>query len=154
MKQTKHFTHFNSQHPTHQAAVVLGSSVITMVLAKAATMSGIADFKEILPWIIATSFILFYVVFNTVFGLQTDDMNKYWVQSLISYAGLAIISGGLAYLFSSVSLNEAGTIKWIFYILTFAYLVFLSVVKFIKRIVTFAENETWDAPKKRNKKRR
>jgi Na+-transporting methylmalonyl-CoA/oxaloacetate decarboxylase gamma subunit len=41
--------------------------------------------------------------------------------------------------------------------LTFVYLVFLSILNFMKKIVSFAEREEWSAPKKRKsekKKRR
>jgi len=70
---------------------------------------------------------------------------------------LAIVLSALSYLASSVAFNDAGTIRWIFYVLTFVYLVFLSILNFMKKIVSFAEREEWSAPKKRKsekKKRR
>ena len=138
--------------PVRQAAVVLGCSVCFMAFTKIVSWSGLVEFKDYIPWVIAASFLLFFAVFNSVFSLSTDDMNKYWVRSMISYSGLAIISGLLAYLASSVAFNDAGTIRWIFIVLTFVYLVFLSIVNFMKKIVTFAEKEEWTAPKKRQKK--
>lgn len=138
--------------PVNQAAVVLGCIVTFMALTKIATWTGIAEFRDYIPWVIAASFLLFFAVFNSVFSLRTDDMNKYWIRSMISYSGLAIISGLLAYLASSVAFNDAGTIRWIFIVLTFVYLVFLSIVNFMKKIVSFAEREEWTAPKKRRRK--
>ena len=140
--------------PVIQAGVVLGCVVIFTFLTKVAIWTGAAEFKDYIPWVISASFLLFYAVFNSVFSLSTDDMNKYWIRSMLSYAGLAIISGLLSYLASSVSFYEAGTIKWIFIVLTFVYLVFLSIVNFMKKIVSFAEREEWQAPKKRSKNRK
>ncbi len=57
----------------------------------------------------------------------------------------------MAYLFSSLSLNEAGSYRWIFTVLSFGYLVFLSILGFVKRIVEFAEKEDWQRPKKRRR---
>lgn len=141
-----------AKNPVIQAAVVLGISVIFMALSKLASLAGAAEFKDYFPWIISASFLLFFSVLNSIFSLSTDDINKYWIRSIICYLGLALVSGCLAYLASSVAFSEAGTIKWIFYVLTFVYLVFLSILNFMKKIVAFAEREEWTAPKKRKRK--
>ena len=143
-----------AKDPIIQASVVLGFVVIFMALTKVASLSGAVEFKDYFPWIISASFLLFFTVLNSLFSLTSDDTNKYWIRSIISYLGLAIVSGGLAYLVSSVAFNDAGTIRWIFYVLTFVYLVFLSILNFMKRIVAFAEREEWTAPKKRSKNRK
>ncbi len=143
-----------AKDPVNQATVVLGFIVVFIALTKIAIWTGAAEFKDYIPWIISASFLLFFAVLNSIFSLSSDDMNKYWIRSMISYSVLAIISGILAYLTSSVSFEEAGTIRWIFIVLTFVYLVFLSIVNFMKRIVSFAEREEWQAPKKRSKNRK
>ena len=142
-----------AKDPVNQATVVLGITVVFIFLTKVAIWTGAAEFRDYIPWVISASFLLFFAVLNSIFSLSSDDMNKYWIRSIISYSGLAIISGLLAYLASSVSFYEAGTIRWIFIVLTFVYLVFLSIVNFMKRIVSFAEREEWQAPKKRSRKR-
>ncbi len=141
-----------AKDPLMQALAVLGFSVIFMAFAKLASLVGAAEFKDYFPWIISASFLLFFTVLNSLFSLSSDDMNRYWIRSIICYLGLAIVSGALAYLASSVSFDDAGTIRWIFYVLTFVYLVFLSILNFMKKIVAFAEREEWTAPKKRNRK--
>jgi len=141
-----------AKDPVMQASVVLGISVIFMALAKVASLTGAAEFKDYFPWIISASFLLFFTVLNSIFSLSSDDINKYWIRSIICYLSLAIVSGALAYLASSVAFNDAGTIRWIFYVLTFVYLVFLSILNFMKKIVAFAEREEWTAPKKRKRK--
>lgn len=155
MQQDTNDSYFEKVYdPIMQASLVLGCTVVFMVVTKIAIWTGVAEFKDYIPWVISASFLLFFAVLNSIFSLSSDDMNKYWIRSMISYSGLAIISGLLAYLVSSISFNEAGTIRWIFIVLTFVYLVFLSIVNFMKRIVSFAEREEWQAPKKRVKNRK
>ena len=49
--------------------------------------------------------------------------------------------GVLAYIFSSMTITEAGSFKWIFMVLTFGYLLFLSVMRFMRKIVEIAQKE-------------
>ncbi|MGK0452465.1 MAG: hypothetical protein ACJAXE_003142, partial [Neolewinella sp.] len=44
--------------------------------------------------------------------------------------------------------------KWIYFVVTFGYLVFLSMIAFMKKIVEFAQKEEWNRPKLRQKKRK
>lgn len=141
-----------AKDPVNQALVVLGISVIFMALSKVASLAGAAEFKDYFPWIISASFLLFFTVLNSLFSLSSDDTNKYWIRSIITYLCLAIVLAGLSYLASSIAFDDAGTIRWIFYVLTFVYLVFLSILNFMKKIVAFAEREEWTAPKKRKRK--
>ena len=158
MQKTNIDTFFEkAKDPVIQARLVFGCVVFFMALAKLTTLIVATEFKDYFPWIISASFLLFFSVLNSLFSLSSDDINKYWIRSIISYLGLAIVLSALSYLASSVAFNDAGTIRWIFYVLTFVYLVFLSILNFMKKIVSFAEREEWSAPKKRKsekKKRR
>lgn len=73
---------------------------------------------------------------------------------MTAFVGLAIVSSLLAYMFSSVSLEDAGTYKWILTVVAIVYLVFLTMMSMMKKIVGFAEDEVWTHPKRRNKKTR
>ena len=106
---------------------------------------------ERFPWMCAASFLLFFALFNSIFSLSAADTNEYWTKSMIAFAGLALLSGLCAWGFSKLSVNEAGSYKWIFIVVTFGYLVFLSMMGFMKRIVEFAEREDWQSPRKLKK---
>jgi len=73
------------------------------------------------------------------------------VLAMLSFSILAAVSAGVAYFFSALSIAEIGPYKWIYFVLTFGYLVFLSILGFMKRIVDFAEREDWQAPRPRKK---
>lgn len=106
------------------------------------------------PWLVAASFLLFFSLFNAILSATSKNLMKYWGRSIYSFMGLALASGLLAWGFSGIPIGEAGSYKWIFFVVTFGYMVFLSMVAFMKKIVEFAQKEEWNRPKLRQKKRR
>ena len=51
------------------------------------------------------------------------------------------IGSMIAYFFSQTSINDAGSFRWIYFILTFSYLVFLVLTTFIRGILRVLETE-------------
>ena len=112
-----------------------------MLIAKILKWTNLADIAGQAFWIIAGTSILLFAIFNSVLSLSTKDMNLYWTQSIPTYAALMVLSGSLAYLFSAMTMQEAGTFRWIFMVLTFGYLLFLSMMRFMRKIVEIAQKE-------------
>lgn len=112
------------------------------------------EVEQRFPWTIAATFILFFAIFNALISLMTDNMDRYWTRSILSYVALAGLGGLLAWGFSSMTINEAGSYKWIYIVLTFGYLLFLSMIGFMRKIVDFAQKEEWNHPRIRQKKKR
>ncbi len=141
-------------NPVYQAMVALAGIVVFILISKVVSFSGLLDVPERFPWLTAASFILLFSLFNSVFSLATDNMVKYWGKSIYCFLGVAIGSGLVAYLFSSIPISEAGSYRWIYFVLTIGYLVFLSMMATIRRIVEFAQKEEWNHPRirRRNKK--
>jgi len=142
---------YKAYNPILQAALVFGAGFIVMLFSKILGWTGIFETNQKFPWMTAAAFIFFFAIFNSITSLSAKNLNNYWLRSMASFVGLAIASGFMAYLFSSLTINEAGSYRWIFTVLTFGYLVFLSILGFMKRIVEFAEKEDWQAPKKRKR---
>lgn len=122
--------------------------------AKLIKFSGIIDVPARFPWMTAAVFMLCFAVFNSVFSLSAENMMKYWGRSVYSFMGLAVTSGMLAWLFSSMTISEAGSYRWIFIVVTMSYLVFLSMMAMMRRIVDFAQREEWNHPRIRSRKGR
>ncbi|MTB50288.1 hypothetical protein [Lewinella sp. W8] len=140
--------------PIHQALFTLGAVLVVDILG-----SGVAAATEdvetnLFPWLCAASFLLFFALFNAILSASAPNMLRYWQRSIYSFMGLALGSGLLAWAFSSLTISEAGSYRWIFIVVTVGYLVFLSMIAFLKKIVTFAQKEEWNKPKFRQKKRR
>ncbi|MEN0003056.1 MAG: hypothetical protein AAF798_02890 [Bacteroidota bacterium] len=138
-------------NPILQAAVTLGGVLLFTVLAKLVKLTGLLPVSERFPWMAAAAFLLLFSLFNSVFSLSAKNLTKYWGKSMYSFLGLAVASGLLAYLFSSLTISEAGSYRWIYIVVAIGYLVFLSMMAFLKQIVDFAQREEWNQPRIRRK---
>lgn len=139
--------------PVYQAVMAYGAILILSILVKLGEFIGIFAPSFMLIWIISASFLLLFGMFNSLFCLSAKSIGQYWSRSIFSYAGLAVMSGLTAWLFTSVSIGEAATFKWLYLVVTVGYLVFLSVVGFIRIIVEIAkQKDTRDFSKRRYRK--
>ncbi len=137
--------------PVLQASITFGGVILFILVAKLVKLTGLIYVPDRFPWITAASFMLLFAMFNSVFSLSAENMLKYWGRSIYSYLGLAAASGLAAYLFSSLSIDEAGSYRWIYVVLTIGYLIFLGMMAFMRRIVEFAQREEWNHPRVRRK---
>lgn len=139
--------------PVIQAAVTLGAVIAFVLTAKLINLAGLMDIPQRFPWMTAASFMLLFAMGNSVFSLSSENMLKYWGRSIYSYLGLAVLSGVFAYFSSSMSIDEAGSYRWIYLVLTVGYLVFLGMMAFMRQIVDFAQKEEWNQPRIRRRKK-
>jgi MFS family permease len=140
--------------PIYQALFTLGAVLVVDIVGSGVSAATEDVVANRFPWLCAASFLLFFALFNSILSAAAPNMLKYWQRSIYSFMGLAIGSGLLAWAFSSLTISEAGSYRWIFIVVTVGYLVFLSMIAFLKKIVNFAQKEEWNKPKFRQKKRR
>ncbi|NUO01763.1 MAG: hypothetical protein HUU01_14250 [Saprospiraceae bacterium] len=140
--------------PLPQALVTFAAVLVVILGSKLVKLTGLLTVSERFPWMAATAFLLFFAMLNSVFSLSTKSMMRYWGRSVYCFMGLATASGLVAWLFSSLSIGEAGSYRWLYVVVTFGYLVFLSIVTFMRNIVDFAQREEWNQPRWQSKKRR
>lgn len=136
---TKNSFFAKARNPYLTAAVCLAGSVLFMILGNAMNAAGLTSLSERFPYISVGSFMLLFAVYNAIFSLSADDLNQYWLQSFLAYLGLVVGGTVIAYLFTSLWLP--GTFRWIFSILTFGYLAFLSIMGFVKRMFSIVKRE-------------
>jgi len=136
-------TFFNDRNaPLYQAGFLILVILVGNVLAYIIEATGVKTFDDLFPWVISGAILLAFTLMNTLIGLNTDSkMNVYYGKSLIGFIGLALFASVLAKTFSSYSLGEAGSMWWIFIVITIGYLIFLGMMMFMKTIVTFAQKE-------------
>jgi hypothetical protein len=121
------------------AAMALGGAVLFMIFGKFTNYIGATHLSERFPYVAGGSFLLLFAVYNSIFSLNATDLNKYWITSFLAYAALLAGSLLFAYLFSSLWLP--GTFSWIYTILSFGYLTFLSIMGFVKRVFNVIKRE-------------
>ena len=139
----------NITNPVFQAAVIFAAGLIFMSIGWLLTVSGIVAVDRDFAWSVAAAFALLFAIFNSLISIRATHSGKYWGASIYSYMALALGSGTAAWLFTGIPIREANTYRWIFFVVTFGFLVFLSMVNFMKKIVQFAEREEWNQPRKR-----
>lgn len=139
-------------NPFYQAAIVLAAVLVVNLGGMVARKAGM-EVEVRFPWTIAATFLLFFAAANAVLSIMAKNTDQYWTRSILSFVAVAGLASGMAYLFSKMSINEAGPYRWIYIVLTIGYLVFLSIVNLIKVIVAFAQKEEWSQPRSRRRKR-
>lgn len=142
-----------TSNPVIQALLTLSGVFIFILLSKLVALTGLTTVSDRFPWLTAASFLLLFSLFNAVGSIFAQSSTRYWRLSIYSFIGLAFSSALLAYLFSSLTISEAGSYRWIFFVVTFGYLVFISIMNIARVIVNFAQREEWNHPRIRQKKR-
>lgn len=137
--------------PLRQAAMFLAAAVLFMLITLLLNQTGWYEVDRLFPWSIATAFLLLYAVFNSLMSLNSDSSAKYWGRSVYGFIGLAFANGLAAWLFSGIPLRQAQSYQWIYIVVTIGFLVFLSMINAMRKIVQFAEKEEWNEPRKRRK---
>lgn len=128
-------------HPLKQALVVVLGMPVFMFLFIFPSWLGAYEADAHLPWTVAASFTLLFAVTNSVLSLAATDQNKYWGNSILSYMAVVIIGGFLAWLISGQNIYEAKSFRWIYIVFTFGYLLFLSIVRVMRKIVKIAQDQ-------------
>ena len=143
------FSNLSINQPPTQAVVLLGVNLLFMCVGWGLAAANWYHFDRLYDWSVAAALLLLFALMNSLLSLRAISFAKYWGASMYSFLGLALASSTLARFFSGIPFGEAGTYRWIFIVVTFCFLVFLSMVNFMKRIVNFAEREEWNQPRKR-----
>ncbi|MCS7035608.1 MAG: hypothetical protein RMJ33_11570 [Saprospiraceae bacterium] len=137
--------------PLRQAAIFVVGSAACMLIAVALRWLGVSAIDRIFPWSIATAFLLLYAVFISVMSLNASSGLKYWGRSMYGFAAVAVGNGIAAWLISGLTLGEAQSYRWTYVVITICFLVFLSILNLMRKIVAFAEREEWNAPRRRKR---
>jgi drug/metabolite transporter (DMT)-like permease len=135
--------------PIIQAALVLGVAIVVMLLGWLLQRAISENADPLFPWSIGAAFMLFFALMNSLLSLRADSFVKYWQASMYSYMALAFGTSMAAWALSGVPIGEAGSYKWIYLVVSIGFIIFLTMVNFMKIIVRFAEKEEWNQPRRR-----
>ena len=128
-------------HPLKQAIAVIACMPVIMLLFLVPSWSGFYEVDPHFPWTVSASFTLLFAVANSVLSLGATDQNKYWGNSIFAYMGVVLIGGFIAWLISGQNIYEAKSFRWIYIVFTFGYLLFLSIVRLMRKIVQIAQEQ-------------
>lgn len=128
-------------HPFKQAVIVLLGMPLVLLLFMIPQWLGIYELQQHFPWTIAAAFTLLFAVINSVLSLGAFDQNKYWGASIMSYMGIVLIGTTMAWLFTGLNIYEAKSFRWIYIVFTFGYLLFLCIIRAMRKIVQIAQKQ-------------
>jgi len=127
--------------PQKQAALAFGLILSFSILIKVGQLLGFFPPTYLMIWVVSASFLLLFGMFNSLLCISAKSIAQYWSKSIFSFAALAVLSALTAWLFTQVSIGDAATFKWLYLVVTVGYLVFLSIVGFIKIIIDLAKKK-------------
>jgi hypothetical protein len=129
-------------NPFWQGGVTFVFIVLGMLVFKGLQVSQNMDNSPHSFWLVCGTGLLVYGLFSSILSLSIKgDMNQYWSRSTGVYALIMGLGGCLAWFFSGLMLSEAASFKWIFMVVTFGYLLFLSLMRFVRKVVFLAQQE-------------
>ena len=131
----------NEISPYTQGTYVVIGGVCTMVLAKLVVLLGIIKLPFYYPWVISASFLMLFAIINAVLSLASKNQNEYWGKGITTYMGVGIITGVVAYLLSGSGLFETKSFSWIYVVFTLGYILFLVMVRSMRKIMRIAEEQ-------------
>ena len=125
-------------HPFKQAGAIAAGVILIILMIK---LGQSENTNPRLFWEVAATGLLFYAIMNSVLSIGYEDQNYYWLYSILSFALLLVSCGGLAFLCSGITIDEAGSFRWIFLLFTMGYIILLAIVRTMKKIITIAQRE-------------
>lgn len=127
--------------PFIQGGAVIGAILLFNLFSWLISLTGLLPIKDTAPWLIFTSFVLCYALVNSVLSISSHDRNKYWMHSIISFVAICLVGGIVSYLISGLTMDEAGSYRWILIVFSIGYILFLSIVRAMQKIVTIAQKQ-------------
>ncbi len=137
------------RQPPYQAAAAGALMIVFLLFGVGSSLAG-AGLGPRFGYQIAATALLLFGLSNALLSLGAPNINKYWSRSFVSFVLLAGLGLLVARVLTGLWISEAGSYKWIYTVLTFGYLVILSIMSAIRGIVNFAEDEEWSQPRKRD----
>ena len=128
-------------NPFYQCLVVLISIPVFTFLFYVPSWSGWTEVPQHQAWTESASMLSMFGVCNSVLSLSADNVTPYWNKSIYSYIIVCVVGGAMAWWFSGLSISEAKSFKWIYIVFTFGYLLFLSIVSLMRKIVFIAQEQ-------------
>lgn len=124
-------------HPVSQGVAVLAVILASIGFASLLKTLGWYEPSVNMPWIITFSFLLFYALGNCLMSFSADKPDVYWVQSVFIYVLIAGIGVLVSSWISGISILESKSFRWILMIFSFSYLVLLTIMRMIRRIIKY-----------------
>ncbi len=124
--------------PLYQALLAAGMAILFSLVDK--MLPHHTELLEINSgtWIVGTAMILCYIILNAIVALRIEPIIPYWSKSVTFYIALLVFIYFWCWMLSGKSIDDAGSFRWLWIVLTLVYMVFFLIARSMKRIVDYA----------------
>ncbi len=138
--ETKTESIFSKEISPFKQLTMIGGILLAAILLAAVAGAADTPFGPEYPYILSTAFMMCFAIFNSMFSLSTNNLNRYWTNSMLCYIILMVGSALVSYLVSGISPMETGY-KLVYMALTIGYVVFMGIAGVMKRLMGFFDRE-------------
>ena len=124
-----------------QLALVLGAKLLQIMK--------VIESSERFPWMAGAAVVYIFAMFAALLLIPAKSIPKYIGRAVYSFMGLVLSTNLIAWLFTGKTISEVGSYRWMYLVLTIGFIVFLGIMVFVRQIITFAEEEEWDGPRRK-----
>ena len=129
------------EKPLHQAGLVACMILVFTLVDKLLPHTNNLFEVNAGPWIVATAMMLCFVILNSIIALRIEPIVPYWSKSVMIYLGLLAFSYGWCYLLSGKHIDDVGSIRWLWFVLTMVYMIFFAIARTMKGIIDIANKQ-------------
>lgn len=126
--------------PVAQALLVFFAMLAANLLVKLMAQGGF-EFESRIPWTLNIAFLFLFSIYNVVLGLLYSTGYRYWSYSISCFIGLAFLSAWISKWMSHLSMDEAGSYRWLYFVFFIVYFFIMMITLAIRKIVSMAEQD-------------
>lgn len=130
-------------HPAKQLVVLFIFFLLYVLVVYVSLATEVAEPNPTMYWEAAFTTLMIYIIFNSALSFSYPSKTKYFMFSIFCFVFLMVITGLLAAYFSGqhIDIGGAGSFRWMFMMLTFSYLVLLTIVNSMFKILEFVKKQ-------------
>src|SRR4030095_27983 len=129
------------QKPLHQVALIVGMTIVFTLIDKILPHNNLFFEEKSGSWIVGTAMIFCYIIINTILALRAEPILPYGSKSILIFVGLLAFTYGWCYLLTGKHIDEVGSFRWLWIVLTMVYITFFIIARTMKRIVDIANEQ-------------
>jgi len=130
-------------HPAKQFVVFFGFFILYVLVVYVLQKTEAIDPNPTMYWEGSFTTLMIYIIFSSALSFSYPSKTKYFMSAIICFVVLMVTTGFLALYFSGqhIDVGGAGSFRWMFMMLTFSYLVLLTIVNSMFKILEFVKKQ-------------
>jgi hypothetical protein len=127
--------------PYYQSAFIFGMLLLFDLYSIGSKEGGDTIIFAKSIWRNCVAMLLFFILANCILSLGSNANLKYVRDSIFAYMGLAFMGGSLSYFICKTSMDQAGSFRWLFIVLSMVFIIFLAMINTMKFLVELAKRQ-------------